>query len=318
MKRALLGLACCAALLTSCGKPDASGVYVFESNREATLIQLIEDKTGGITGRLEATTLATGGGVNTQEANLDGRASGHDIIFKPTSAWFGGINASGTFSPTSISIIRNGATLTVNRASLDEYQKAVAALRSRGDAEAQQMAVSKARQVSNAQKQTAAAERNGENQRLLAATTELKADTERLAAALDKTPDFGRQASQITEKMERMLQAASSLSGAQKSQLVVAAGQGMVATNQLEVKRGQSVIELRAFADRAAPTATMVQQSCANTRASEFAESCAEAKTSLTRFTAGLKRAAEMFKAYKASIATELAHQNLMMDRVSR
>ena len=46
-------LACGALALSACARPDASGIYLAKSDREAAMIQLVQTGDGAVTGRVE-------------------------------------------------------------------------------------------------------------------------------------------------------------------------------------------------------------------------------------------------------------------------
>lgn len=76
-------------------KTGCIGNLLAASDRKVTLIQTVVSKDGVLTGKFEQLSVNADGTVKDETIPLDGAASGHDLIFKPTSVWFGGLQASG-------------------------------------------------------------------------------------------------------------------------------------------------------------------------------------------------------------------------------
>ncbi|KAG5719577.1 hypothetical protein E4T56_gene4273, partial [Termitomyces sp. T112] len=57
---------------------------------------LIHSPDGKLTGRIQSDFIDTDGKVAEKSAAADGAISGNDLVLKPASAWYGGVQASGT------------------------------------------------------------------------------------------------------------------------------------------------------------------------------------------------------------------------------
>jgi hypothetical protein len=303
-------------LLASCGRPDASGVYLSKSDRQATLIQLVQNKDGAVTGRVEVISVGPGGAMNDESATFDGAASNHDLVFKPTSAWFGGLGASGSFSGDTLTIKRGGAEVTVRKASLADFQKAVSLLKARARQERRQMVEAQAAQAAQAIQAAPIEDAGDKAGRLERATAQLQADAAKLDEGVSSAPDFGRQSALNTAKIMQMARTAQSLRGAERERLIASANQVVVETNQVDVARSQYAIGLDQIVQRASPVATEVQRFCDTPDAAPFGAPCARAKAAATRFESALVHGSTVLKGYKQTIQTELAHQNEMVQRM--
>jgi hypothetical protein len=311
MTRRLSALGVAAAFaLASCGRPDASGVYVVKSDREATLLQLIQGKDGAISGRIESMSIGQGGGVNDQSAPLDGNASGHDLVLKPTSLWFGGVSASGSFTRTLLTLSRNGAEVKARKASLDEFQKAVAQLKARATKERHQIAETQADQAAAAASAVSFTDGAGSPAKLQEAAADLGASAIKLNDAVTAAPDFTRQSVANTAQIAGMAQSASTLSRTEKGRLAASANQLLARTNQIDVARTQYAIGLNRIVQRAAPIATAVERFCETPQANPFGRPCTQAKTAATDFESALVRASTVFKGHKQAVQTELSKQS--------
>ncbi|MGZ3347197.1 MAG: hypothetical protein ACXU82_21380 [Caulobacteraceae bacterium] len=303
-------------LMASCGRPDASGVYVSTSARQATLIRLDQTKDGAVAGRVEVISLGPGGVLNDESATFDGAASNHDLAFKPTSTWFGGRGASGRFSGDTLTINRGGAEVTARKASLGDFQKAVSQLKARAAEERRQMVEAQARQAAQTAQATAIGDAGDKAGRLERATADLRADAARLDEGVSAAPDFGRRSVENTARIAQMARSAPSLARADRDRLIASANQVIVDTNQVDVARSRYAIGLDPIVQRASPLATEVQRFCDTPEAAPFGTPCARAKAAATGFESALVHASTVLKGYKQTIQTELARQNEMVRRM--
>jgi hypothetical protein len=307
---------CVAVLLVSCGRPDASGLYVYASDRNVVLLQLVETKNGNVTGRLERVTVASNGTVSYQSAAVDGVASGHDLMFKPASAWYGGLAVTGTFSSNGLTLTGMGRTLDAQRSNLGEYKAAVARLQSVAAGDRQRIASLQAAQMAHVAQVQAARNVAEEITKIEAATIQLRDDTAKMNSGIAACPDFGKRSAMNTERIAKMLRIAPTLSEVDRNQLVVAANQVEVATNQIEVARSQYAIELNDIVQDAGPLADKLQGFCTSPQGAQFAEPCIGAKAAAVDFQTSLARGRNSFIGYKQAVQDELSRQSAMIQRM--
>jgi hypothetical protein len=305
-----------ALVLASCGRPDASGVYLSKSDRQAALIQLVQNKDGVITGRVEVIAIGPGGTVNIESANLDGAASNHDVVFKPATAWLGGVSASGSFKGDRLIISRNGSEVTARKASLDQFQKAVAQLKAKAAEERHLVAEAQAKQAAQAAQASAFQDAADKATKLQQATVELQADAAKLNEAVSAAPDFGQRSADNTARIVKMAQLAPTLSNGDRSRLAVSADQIIVGTNQIDVARTQYAIGLNQIVARAAPIATAVERFCDTPQANEFGQLCAQAKAAATDFESAVVHGSSVFKGYKQTVQTQLSRQSQIARKI--
>jgi hypothetical protein len=314
----IAGSVLAALALSSCEEPNASGIYLSSSERQVTLVQLVEAKDGKLSGRLEEVRIGGDGAVSDQSTNLDGIASKQDLMFKPASAWFGGLAASGRFNGDDLTLTGTGFTLQAERSSLEKYQAAVAHLQSVAAADRQRIATAQAAQAAQAAKVQAqqaqeksigiAADRAS---RIEAAAYALGGETGRLNAALTAAPDFGLRAASNTARIAQILKAAATSSPNGRNQLAVEANQVIVATNQIEVARTQYANELNQIVQRAGPVAVELQRFCGSPEASQFARPCERAKIAVADFQGSLVKGQKSFNGFKRSVQSELSRQEV-------
>jgi hypothetical protein len=296
-------------LLASCGRPDSSGVYLSKSDRDAMLIELTQAKDGGVAGRIEVVSIGADGALNDDSRTFEGVAANHELSLRPAGA---GLDASASFSGDSLTVSRNGAPLKARKASLGDFQKAVAQLRSKAAGQRRLFAQSQAdRSVG-----TAGPVRIKDEATLGQAVTELEADTAKLDQGVSSAPDFGQQAAQNTARISQMVRSAAALSGAERRRLAASANQVVVETNQIDIARTQYAIGLDPIVQRASPVATQVQRFCDAPEGAPLAGQCVRAKAAATGFQSALVHGSVVLKGYKQTIQTELARQNEMVQRM--
>ena len=303
-------------LLAACGKPDASGIYVAKTDSRVTLVQLVQAQDGKLTGRLEESTIGVDGTVTTKEAMVDGSVSGNELMLRPASAWFGGIQASGTISGSKLTLTNKSDTLTADRSSLEEYQEAVAKLK--GNAAEQQQKVAE----TNAALQQEEARIQGERETAAtvasireAASLVANAAT-RLNNGISKSPDFAKLASANTARVSRMLAAAPNMSEVQRGQLGVQANQVIVGTNQIDVAREQYALRLNDVVNEAKDAAGPIAKHCGQKPAPQFAAACQEAFAAMNDFKAAVGRGQSSFSPYKQRVADEIQQQEQLAAKI--
>ncbi len=316
MRKSAVASACGVLLLASCGRPDASGIYVQASDRGVTLVQLVQTREGNITGRLENVVVTANGAVNDQSIPIDGAASKHDLMFKPAGAWNIGLTATGTFSGSGLTLSGTGFELNAQRSDLGKYRTAVAHLQSVAAGERQGIAAAQATQA--AQAAEARAIRNDANKtaKIEAATDQLRNDTARMNAAVANCPDFGRRSATNSERIKKMLQLAPTLSDMDRNRLIVAANQVEVGTTQIEVARSQYAIGLNQIVQDAVPIADGFERFCGSPQGAQFAQPCVGAKTAAADYRTAFARDRARFAGYKQAVRDELNHQSAMLQRM--
>jgi hypothetical protein len=321
---------CAALLLVSCGRPDASGIYLHAADRRVTLVQLVQAKDGKVSGRLEDVTIGADGSVNDQAVAMDGEASGHDLMLKPGTAWYGGVNASGSFSGNQLALAGAGFALTARKSSLANYQTAVAKLRSLAARRSRQVAVAQSAQQAQAgaarlaqAEQAAQAQTiqdaSNKTEAIESATVQLGVDTARLNAGVAQSPNFGQQSAANTARIAGMMQAAPTVSATQRSQLILAANQVEVGTNQIAAARSQYAIALDQIFQHARPIAEQIQAFCGSAQGAQgaqFAQVCGPAKAAAADYQASLTRGRTIFLGYQQAIQDDLARQSAMIQRM--
>ena len=286
-----------ATALAACGRPDASGLYLAKSDRQITWVQLSQTKDGAVGGRLEQISIGPGGLIDEQATPLDGTAANHDLMLKPIGA--------GSFSHDSLEL--NGKTLTVKarRASLKDFQTAMARLEHAAAAERRRVTEAQARQAASAVQAEGIATAPDKAARIDAVAAELVIDAAKLNAGVAGAPDFALEAAQNTARMAKMApgQAAS-------------ANPLIVSTNQIEVARTQYAAALNQTAQRGAPLATEVLRFCGSAQAAPLAGPCAKASAAATDFQAALVHAVVVFTGAKRAIQADLFSQNEMLRKM--
>jgi hypothetical protein len=305
-----------AILVVSCGRPDASGVYLAKSGREATLIQLAQAKDGAVTGRVEVIAIGPDGALTDTSATLDGAASRRGLTFRPTGPWFGGASASGSFTRGGLTISRGGGAVKARKASLGDFQKAVSQLKATAAAERRRAVDTPARQAAETVQAEAFEGGGDQGPKLQAATRELQADAAKLNDGVSAAPDFGRQASDNTARVAQLAQQARAAGGADRSRRPVLANQVIVETNQIDVARTRYAIDLDRIVAKAAPLAMAVQRFCDTPPAAQAGQPCAAARAAATDFESALVRASTVLKGHKQTIQTELARQNQIVQKI--
>jgi len=313
--------------VASCGRPDASGIYVSASQNQVTLVQLVETKEGNIAGRVEQTAADANGVVSDQSAALDGAASQDELMFKPASVWLGGLAASGTISGDQLTLTGRGFTITAQRSTLAEYQKSVADVQTAAAArrhqladaraaQAAQLAQQRAAQAALLAQQQAAREFEANSAGIAAGTLRLRNDTAKLNVAIANCPDFSGRSAANTARIAEMAQAAPTLSSFERGRLTVAANQVEVGTNQIENARSQYAIELNQIVQDAAPLAQRIGSFCASPQGSQFGQPCAEARAATDDFKMALAHGRDVFTGYKQAVRAELNRQSIMIQRM--
>jgi hypothetical protein len=324
-----IGIATCAVLLLgSCGNPGASGIYLATSDRMVTLIQIVESKDGVLTGRLEQVSEKSDGTVKDETIPLDGAASGNDLVFKPTSALLGGLQASGTLSGDHLTLTGAGYTLQASRSRLEDYQAAVTHLqevatndregiaraqsvRARQAAEAQAVRdrqAAEARAVADAANETVTIERD---------TAQLTNDTAKMNGAIAKCPDFSGRAAANTARIAKMVEAAPGLSPANRGQLALEAGQVRLSTGQIEFARSQYAMDLNQIVQDAAPIAKQLEKFCNSPEGTQFVQLCGPAKAAAVDFVESLGRGRKAFIGYKQGVQDEINRQSALIRQIN-
>jgi hypothetical protein len=282
-----------------------------------TLIQIVENKDGGLTGRLEQVSVNADGTVKDETMPLDGAASGHDLIFKPTSVWFGGLQASGTFSGGSLTLTGAGFTIEAGLSSLENYQAAIAHLRSVAAGDRQRIADAQATRARQAAKAQAIADTANKTAIIEKDTARLSDDTAKMNAAVANCPNFRQRAANNTARIAKMLEVAPTLSNMEHNQLIVEANQVQVGTNQIEVARSQYAIALNQIVQDAGPIAEQLQRFCNSPDGAKFAQPCGPAKAAAANFATSFAHDRSAFVGYKQAVQNELDRQSALIRQMN-
>lgn len=308
--------ACAVLLLASCGRPDASGIYVAASDRRVELVQIVETKDGILTGRLEEMSVNANGVVKDRTTPLDGAASGKELMFKPTSAWFGGLQATGSLTIGGLTLTGNGNTLNVARSNMGNYQAAVAHLQSIAANDRQRIATANMLQARKAAEARTLQNTINTASAIQSATARIRADTTRMNEGIDNCPDFGQRAAANTARIAKGLRIAPTLSEVQRNQLVVEANQIEIGTNQIEIARSQYAGELNLIVQDAESIADQAQRVCDSPQGVQFAQPCSPAKAAVADFKLSLARGRQSFLGYKQAVQNELTRQSTMIEKM--
>ena len=254
--------------------------------------------------------------MNDQTVNLDGAAAQHGLVLKPTSEWFGGLSATGSFTRDTLTLSHNGQALQARRASLEAYQKAVARLQAKATAERRQASEARLKRLEQQAQATALGNAADKNGRLRAATLQLRDDADRLDKGVEAAPDYGRQSANNTAKIEQLARLASSAPRSQRGPLGAQAYQVTVGTNQIEVARSQYAIGLDAIVQQGSPLSTDVLRFCDSPGGAPFAGSCGPAKAAATSFQSAVVHGVTVFRGYKQTIQTELHRQSAIAQKI--
>jgi hypothetical protein len=309
-------LALITVALASCGRPDASGIYLAKSDHQAAMIQLVQGKDGIIGGRVEVASIGPGGVLNDQSNPLEGAASKHDLVLKPAGAWFGGLGVSGRFSGDTLTLSGNGSQVMAHKASLDQFQKALTHLKAQADIERRRAAEAQATPAAEAAEAGDLEGAGDKTARLRQAALDLRADAARLDAGVAAAPDYARQSAENTAKVARMLQTAPGLSRLDRGRLSGSANGVAIATNQIEIARYQYALRLNPIVQHSSPTATAVQRFCDTPAAAPVSARCAEANAAATEFQSAVVHASSVLKEQKQAVQRDETQQNEMARKI--
>ena len=317
MGRRLSGwLAFGALALSACARPDASGVYLVKSDREAAMIQLVQAPEGAVTGRVEIVSIGPGGVLNDQSVTLDGAAARRDLVFKPASAWLGGVSASGSFTNDTLTLRGGGSELKARKASLAAFEKAAAQLRVKAGEERGRVADAQTKQTTQAAEATAFKDAADKTAKLRQAAVELRAAAMKINDGVAAAPDYGQRSAENTAKVARMLQTAPTLPAQDRNQLSASANTVAVATYQIEVARYNYALGLDQIIQRGSPLATSVQRFCDTPEAAPFSGPCSEAKAAAIDFQSAVVHGYTVFKSYKQAVRQDEDRQNEMARKI--
>lgn len=304
-------------LLASCAKPDASGIYLAASDRNVTLVQIIETKDGSLTGRLEEVRVETDGTVKDQTVPLDGTASDHELLFKPVSIWYGGLQASGTFTSDSLTLAAAGHTLNATRSSLDKFETAITHLQQVAATDRQRIANFRAAEARRAAEVQAIKDAAAKTTTIENFTARLSNDTARINYGIANCPDFGQRSAANTARIGKMLRLAPTLSSIQRNELIVAANQIEVGTNQIEVARSQYAIELNQIFQDAEPLADQLEQFCNSPQGARYSQPCVPAQATANEFRTSMARGRKVFLPYRQAVHDDIARQTAMIQQMN-
>lgn len=303
-------------LLAACGKPDASGIYVATTDSRVTLVQLVQAQDGKLTGRLEESTMGVDGTVTTKEAMVDGSVSGNELMLRPASAWFGGIQASGTISGSKLTLTNKNDTLTADRSSLEEYQEAVAKLKGNAGQKQQEVAETKAQAAEYQARFDAANALADKKSQLADLASKLNDYASKLDEGVSRSPNFAKLAMANTARIAQLVQRANGQSDMARSQLAVAANQIEVDTNQIDIARSQYADGLNDIVNAAREAAGSIGSLCGSTPPSQLQAACSQANAATNSFKAAVTRATKNFSPYKQQVQAEIDKQSALSQRV--
>ena len=333
-----LALTVSAAALSSCGRPDNSGIFVSTSERQVTLIQLVQTKDGHLAGRFEDVRIKSGGAVNDTVTTIDGAASENELtlMFKPVSFVDAGLTATGKVSGDTLVLTARGLSVKAKRASLESYQAAIQHLQAIAAAEqknaaaeqaAEQARLAELRAAQQVRDDAARAEAveaarlqgiADKDAKLVAATSDLRRQTAVLDTALGAVPDYGRLAEVNSEKVARLLRAAPGLSPVDRSQLAVEGNGVVIETNGLEIDRNQKRIEANQIVQSAGALAIEIAKFCGSVEGAQHTGSCKAANPAVANFQTSLARGRTLFATLAQRIKDNAERQRRMVSQINR
>jgi len=293
----------------------------------AAMFQIVQTKDGAISGRTEVVGIGPGGAFTDQSGNLDGAVSNHDLIFKPTSVWLGGISASGSFTGDTLTISRNGTELKAKRATLAEFDQAASQIKAKAAAQQHQIAEAAAKAAAEAAEAAATASAQAAEAASLKDTADKTAKLGQAAAAFRElaakihqavaaAPDYGKASAANTARLSKMAQMAPRLSAVDRGRLSIEAGQVPIGTGQIEIARTQYAFGLNQTVQSAVPAMTTIENFCASPQGAQFAQPCSDAKAAAADLRAEVTRDAAVFQGYKQAVQAELDRQNAMVQQI--
>jgi hypothetical protein len=292
MRRAVLaGLLVAAA----CQPRGTSGLYVARTERDVTLIQLVETPDRRITGRYEDHAIDAGGTLADRAASLEGAASGDEltVTLKTAGAPGAGVTASGRIAGDALTLAGRNFSLTATRASLEDYQRALGALKVR-----------------------AAQWRDGAE--VAADLAEIRQESTRLRAALDRGHEFERAYAGYTARVAALERRALSLNAAQRGPARAEAARTQAASDRVERREAQ----WRNGLDRqAAQTGSLVQRVaalCAARQGATAVAGCAEADADAADFRGLVERTHQRFAALDRTYRDAHRRQDALIGRIQR
>jgi uncharacterized protein len=145
----ILRIAAAAAALSplaACHAATNSGIYMLKSPGKVEMIQLVEDQTHHVTGRLEDYGADAAGKVTSSAMTVEGMAADVDLslMFKPLSFLDAGITASVHREGPVLTVVIRGITTTLRKTDLASYQVAVQEVASKAAATRAQIAAATA------------------------------------------------------------------------------------------------------------------------------------------------------------------------------
>lgn len=312
----LARIAALLALLSGCGKPDHSGVYVFATEREVTMVQIVQSEDGQVTGRVQSDTINQDGTIARSDAAIDGAISGNELVLKPTSPWFGGINASGAFEGDTLTLTAEGGSMSAKRTSLSDFQRRADGLKAIAADKRRELAAVQAR--SESEREEKLAQRNLIDRAELVSqrVIEIRSGTVRLSTAIEKAPDFAGAAATNTAKIGRLARTAPTLSDVPRGQLSVAAHQIEIQTNQILIQRDQYAANLSQMSDQIARKVAQVSQICTPPISPQLVNPCTDAEQATRGFQTVYERARSTFKPLKTRIEAELREQQRLLTAI--
>ena len=307
-----------AIALSACGKNEASGVYVLANDNEVALIQIIEDEGHKLTGRVQTSTIGTGGDVVEKSSNFDGSANGSELLLRPSSIWLGGMQASGTYDRNGINLTGQGFTFTAKRSSLEDYQTAVMHLREvSAKRSVERAVVVEQAQRDDAQTKATEVEARGATKVQNAADNITKLAA-RLDSGLTRIPDFGKVVTANTARMERTVRASASMSESQRWQLGVQAQQVIVGSNQIEVARNQAAVSADAIIGEVNSLRDGTEKICGVNPSTRLAAPCNAAHSALQAARASSERVNARLEAYESRVQGEIEKQEALAAKIDR
>ena len=303
-------------LLAACGKPDASGIYVATTDSRVTLVQLVQAQDGKLTGRLEETIIGVDGTITTKEAMVDGSVSGNELMLRPASAWFGGIQASGTISGNKLTLTNKNDTLTADRSSLQKYQEAVTKLKGDAGQRQTEVAETKAQAAEYKARLDAAHELAEKKAKLVDLASKLNEYASKLDEGVSRSPNFSKLAKANTARIAQLVQRARGQSDMARSQLAVAANQIEVDTNQIDIARSQYADGLNEIVNAARDAAGSIGGICGSPPPTQLQSACGEANATTNSFKGAIGRATKNFSPHKQQVQAEIDKQSTLSQQV--
>lgn len=300
-----------ALFATACGKPSISGQYVYSTDSETGLMQLVETPDKKISGQFDITRLTDKGKIETRQFQVEGATDNSIVTLttKPNTFLDGTIGFTGRVEGNKIRFTSSGSTFLVTKKNSKEYEEAVTALEVASKTKLEEIALAK--QQGERKRQTAAyiAALANMSERLRTATAAVSQHVDAVSQANSSYP-------KISAKMETILQEKRRETDSyRRSQKDYALSQGTYSFDQITWKVEQSDDFAKDQSSKYNTKVLTAIQSCGAAPAEmiEIKAACDDLKISAAPFKAKLDELSGLLKKAKSTYEIEGARQKTII-----